>query len=55
MKQALIWALEAGYRHIDCAAVYGNEVEIGEALQETFGPGKVKLRHQIALKSSKFQ
>lgn len=41
MKQAVVWALEAGYRHIDCAAIYGNEVEIGEALQDTLGPGKV--------------
>ena len=42
MKQAVIWALQGGYRHIDCAAIYGNEVEIGEALHETLGPGKVK-------------
>lgn len=42
VKQAVNWALEAGYRHIDCAAIYGNEVEIGEALQESLGPGKVK-------------
>lgn len=42
VKQAVIWALEAGYRHIDCAAIYGNEVEIGEALQEMLGPDKVK-------------
>ncbi len=42
MKQAVVWALEAGYRHIDCAAIYGNEVEIGEALQDTLGPGKVQ-------------
>lgn len=41
VKQAVIWALQAGYRHIDCAAIYGNEAEIGEALHESVGPGKV--------------
>lgn len=42
VKQAVLWALEAGYRHIDCAAIYGNEAEIGEALKEMLGPSKVK-------------
>lgn len=35
-------AINKGYRHIDCAAIYGNEAEIGEALSEIFEEGKVK-------------
>ena len=35
-------AINNGYRHIDCAAIYGNEAEIGEALSEIFEEGKVK-------------
>lgn len=45
VKQAVVMALEAGYRHIDCAAIYGNEAEIGDALQDTVGQGKVKEQH----------
>jgi len=32
-------ALEAGYRHIDCAPIYGNESEVGRSLTESFEAG----------------
>ncbi len=35
-------ALKIGYRHIDCAAVYMNEAEIGNALKDSFAEGLVK-------------
>nr|CAD7257771.1 unnamed protein product [Timema shepardi] len=35
-------ALEAGYRHIDTAYVYGNEAAIGKALKRWFDSGKIK-------------
>ncbi len=42
VKKAIIEAIAIGYRHIDCAAIYGNENEIGEALQECIKNGMVK-------------
>jgi diketogulonate reductase-like aldo/keto reductase len=35
---AVLWALEIGYRLIDSASFYGNEKEIGEALRKTTVP-----------------
>lgn len=39
---AVIEAIKCGYRHIDCAYIYGNEKEIGQALQFAFSNGMVK-------------
>ncbi|CAH2052009.1 unnamed protein product, partial [Iphiclides podalirius] len=41
-QQAVEWALDAGYRHIDTASCYGNEQEIGEAIENKIGQGTVK-------------
>ena len=30
---AVRWAIEAGYRHIDTAAIYGNESSVGEGIR----------------------
>ena len=41
---AVCWALEAGYRHIDTAKIYGNEKSVGDAIRESKIP-----RQQIFL------
>jgi len=42
VRIAVLEAIKAGYRHLDLAHVYGNEPEIGTALQEAFSSGLVK-------------
>ncbi len=41
VARAVDRAIRMGYRHIDCAAVYGNEKEIGAVLANLFGEGVV--------------
>lgn len=40
--QAIRWAIKYGYRHIDCAPIYGNEKEIGQALADAVKEDDVK-------------
>ena len=41
VANAVKTAVRGGYRHIDCAAVYGNEAEMGKAIAELIAEGTV--------------
>jgi glycerol 2-dehydrogenase (NADP+) len=42
VRAAVAHAIKSGYRHIDCAFVYGNEVEVGEGIKEALSSKKIK-------------
>ncbi len=42
VERAIKEALKIGYRHFDCAPIYGNEVEIGQAIKEALDSGLIK-------------
>lgn len=41
-RRAVLWALEAGYRHVDTAKAYHNELDVGRAVAESGLP-----RHEL--------
>jgi diketogulonate reductase-like aldo/keto reductase len=41
-KQATVAALEAGFRHLDCAERYRNEEAVGDAIQQAFQAGTLR-------------
>ncbi len=42
VRKAVYWAIEAGYRHLDCAAIYQNEKEVGQGVLDAVADGLVK-------------
>lgn len=38
VENAVRWALETGYRHIDTASIYGNETGVGKAIKQSGVP-----------------
>jgi len=47
VREAVKSALELGYRHVDAAAVYGNEAEVGEGIKASGVP-----REEIFVRST---
>lgn len=48
--EAVRHAIRIGYRHIDCAAIYGNEQTVGQAVNDALQAGEVK-RDQLWITS----
>ena len=40
--QAIRWAIKLGYKMIDCASIYGNQAEIGQAIADAIREGDIK-------------
>jgi alcohol dehydrogenase (NADP+) len=43
VRAAVLAAVRCGYRHIDCAAIYGNEQEVSSSLQGHWRSGLCKV------------
>jgi len=42
LYQAVRWAFKIGYRHLDCAEIYGNQEEVGQAIADAVNEGDIK-------------
>ncbi|XP_049879147.1 aldo-keto reductase AKR2E4-like [Pectinophora gossypiella] len=42
VRHAVFWAIEAGYRHIDTAAIYNDELQVGQGIADAVSQGLVK-------------
>ncbi|XVE75120.1 hypothetical protein DITRI_Ditri12bG0071300 [Diplodiscus trichospermus] len=51
VKQAILQAIELGYRHFDTAFVYGTEQPLGEAIIEAISLGLIKSRDELFITS----
>lgn len=54
VENAVEVALRAGYRHIDCAAIYRNETEVGEGIRKSGVPRGDIFVSSIALPGQTF-
>jgi alcohol dehydrogenase (NADP+) len=52
-QAAVATALEVGYRHLDCAHLYGNENDVGQALSEALNGGVPGLKREDIFVTSK--
>ncbi len=53
MAKAVRYAIECGYRHFDCAWVYGNEDVIGKVLKTAIEESNGKLKREDFFITSK--
>jgi diketogulonate reductase-like aldo/keto reductase len=51
MVQAVVQAIELGYRHFDTASVYNSESTLGDAIQEAIRLGLIKSREELFITS----
>ncbi|XXG40825.1 hypothetical protein AAC387_Pa01g1445 [Persea americana] len=51
MKEAILNAIELGYRHFDSAALYQSEKPLGEAIAEALRSGLIKSRDKLFITS----